>query len=138
MEKPPIAPIRWVYLGLGWIFFGLGVAGIVLPVLPATPFMLLALWGFSKSSPRLEAWLLAHRVFGASLRAWKAHRVIPLRAKLVAWGSMIASLVWMIFVSHTAWWIVGVSAALMAYGAWFVGSCPSKPPAAEEPTRTSP
>ena len=101
-----VSPVRWVYLLLGWIFFGLGVAGIVLPVVPATPFMLMALWGFSRSSPRLEAWLLAHRVFGASLRAWKAHRVIPLRGKLVAWISMAASLAWMIIVSRVAWWMV--------------------------------
>ena len=137
-----IAPVRWVYLLLGWTFFGIGVAGIVLPVVPATPFMLLALWGFSRSSPRLEAWLLAHRVFGASLRAWKAYRVIPLRGKLVAWISMVASLVWMIFVTQLAWWIIGLSAALMAYGAWFVARCPSRPPpeavAVAVATRTEP
>jgi len=124
-----IAPVRWVYLLLGWVFFGLGVAGIVLPVVPATPFMLLALWAFSKGSPRLEAWLLAHRFFGASLRAWKAHRVIPLRAKLIAWGSMLASLGYMLFWSHPAWWIIGLAAVLMAYGAWFIARCPSRPPA---------
>jgi uncharacterized membrane protein YbaN (DUF454 family) len=123
-----IAPLRWVYLLLGWVFFGLGVAGIFLPILPATPFMLLAVWGWSRSSPRLEKWLLAHRVFGASLRHWKAHRVIPLRAKLIAWGSMLASLIWMLFVSHPAWWIVAVGTALMAYGAWFIARCPSRVP----------
>ncbi len=123
-----MAAIRWLYLGLGWIFFGLGVAGIVLPLVPATPFMLLALWAFSRSSPRLEAWLLAHRFFGAPLRAWKAHRVIPLRAKLIAWGSMIASLTYMILWSKPAWWIIALGAALMAYGAYFIARCPSQPP----------
>ena len=123
-----IAPVRWVYLALGWIFFATGVAGIVLPVLPATPFMLLSLWGFSKSSPRLEAWLLAHRVFGAPLRAWRAHRVIPLRAKLIAWGSMIASLVWMALVTQPAWWVYALAVPLMAYGAYFIARCPSRPP----------
>ena len=124
---------RALYLVIGLICVGLGAVGAFLPVLPTTPFMLLALWGFSRSSPRLEAWLLGHRVFGASLRAWKAHRVIPLRAKLIAWGSMAASLAWMIFVSETAWWIVGVTAALMAYGVWFVARCPSRPPADAAP-----
>jgi uncharacterized membrane protein YbaN (DUF454 family) len=124
----PVAPVRWVYLALGWIFFAIGVAGIVLPVVPATPFMLLALWGFSRSSPRLEAWLLAHRVFGASLRAWKAYRVIPLRAKLIAWGSMIASLVWMALVTQPAWWVFALAVPLMAYGAYFIARCPSRPP----------
>ena len=123
-----VAPVRWLYLLLGWTFFGIGVAGIVLPVVPATPFMLLALWAFSKSSPRLEAWLLGHRLFGAGLRAWKAHRVIPLRGKIVAWTSMIASLVYMLLWSKPAWWIIALAAALMAYGAWFVARCPSNPP----------
>jgi uncharacterized membrane protein YbaN (DUF454 family) len=123
-----ITPVRWIYLLLGWVFFGLGVAGIFLPVLPATPFMLLAVGSWSRSSPRLEKWLLAHRVFGASLRQWKAHRVIPLRAKLIAWGSMLASLVWMLFVSHPAWWVIAAGAALMAYGAWFIARCPSRAP----------
>jgi hypothetical protein len=91
--------------------------------------MLLALWGFSRSSPRLEAWLLAHRYFGAPLRAWKAYRVIPLRAKLIAWGSMLASLGYMLLWSHPAWWIIALAAVLMAYGAWFIARCPSRPPA---------
>ncbi len=123
-----IAPVRWVYLALGWTFFGLGVAGIILPVVPATPFMLLALGSFSRSSPRLEAWLLQHRMFGAGLRDWKEHRVIPLRGKLVAWGSMLASLAYMIFWRQPAWWIIALAAALMGYGAWFVARCPSRPP----------
>jgi len=126
-----------VYLALGWVFFALGVAGVILPVVPATPFMLLALWGFSKSSPRLEAWLLAHRVFGAPLRAWRAHRVIPLRAKLIAWISMAASLAWMILVSKVAWWAVASAVPLMAYGAWFIARCPSRPPVAAAPVATA-
>ena len=130
-ERRPLAlaPVRWVYLLLGWGFFGLGVAGIVLPVVPTTPFMLLSLGAFSRSSPRLEAWLLAHRLFGPSLRAWKAHRVIPLRAKLIAWASMLASLASMLFWSHPAWWVIALASALMAYGAWFIARCPSRPPA---------
>lgn len=135
-----VAPVRWVYLALAWAFFGLGVAGIVLPVVPATPFMLLALWGFSRSSPRLEAWLLAHRVFGSPLRAWKASRVIPLRAKLIAWTSMVASLGWMAMVTRPAWWVFALAVPLMAYGAYFIARCPSTPPqpvpVPAEPPRT--
>jgi uncharacterized membrane protein YbaN (DUF454 family) len=122
-----------VYVGLGSLFFALGVAGAVLPVLPTTPFMLLALWAFSKSSARLEAWLLAHKRFGPPLVRWREHRVVPLRVKLVAWASMAASLAWMTFWSPAPRWTVVVTAALMAYGVWFVARLPSKPPAAPAP-----
>lgn len=131
-----MAATRWIYWLLGWMFFGLGIAGAFLPVLPTTPFMLLALWGFSKSSPRLEAWLLAHKTFGPSLRAWKAHRVVPWRAKLIAWSSMALSLGYMVFFRHPAWWITVSTAALMGYAVWFVARCPSYPP--EQAAATSP
>jgi uncharacterized protein len=123
-----MAASRWIYWLLGWTFFGLGIAGALLPVLPTTPFMLLALWGFSRSSPRLEAWLLDHKTFGPSLRAWRHHRVVPWRAKIIAWSSMAASLIYMIFFRHPAWWISAATAALMAYAVWYVARCPSAPP----------
>jgi uncharacterized protein len=123
-----MAATRWIYWLLGWLFFGLGIVGAFLPVLPTTPFMLLSLWGFSKSSPRLERWLLSHRIFGPSLRAWRAHRVVPWRAKLIAWTSMAASLLYMIFFRHPAWWVTTSTVALMGYAVWYVAHCPSYPP----------
>jgi uncharacterized protein len=128
------APLRWMYLGLGWIFFALGIAGVLLPAVPATPFMLLALGSFSRSSPRLEAWLLGHRVFGASLRAWKSHGVISLRSKWIAWVSMAASLAYLVLWSRPPWWVTAIAGAGMAYGAWFIGRCPSRPPASPSPS----
>lgn len=134
----PMAPIRWMYLALGWIFFALGIAGVILPILPATPFMLLTLWAFSKSSPRLEAWLLNHRYFGPSLRKWKAHRVVSWPTKIIAWSSMAMSLVYMIVWRRPAWWITGATAALMAYGFWYVVRLPSYPPPDAEGARPDP
>lgn len=127
-----LAATRWIYWLLGWLFFGLGIAGAFLPVLPTTPFMLLALWGFSRSSPRLERWLLAHRTFGPSLRAWRAHRVVPWRAKIIAWTSMALSLVYLVAVRQPAWWISASTVALMGYAVWYVAHCPSAPPRQSE------
>ena len=123
---------------LGCAFFAIGVAGIILPAVPATPFMLLALWGWSRSSPRLEAWLLAHRVFGPTLRGWRAHRVISWRAKAIAWVSMAASLTYLIVWKDTAWWILAIVIAVMAYGVWFMARCPSRPPAVVTDATASP
>jgi hypothetical protein len=56
--------------------------------------------------------------------------VISWRTKWVSWLSMIASLVYLIGWSSAPWWVTAIAAAAMAYGAWFVARCPSRPPAA--------
>ena len=120
--------IRAVYLSIGLLFVGLGALGAVLPVLPTTPFLLISLWAFANSSARLERWLLEHRRFGPRLVAWRAHRVIPLGVKLTAWGSMLASLTTMV-VLGSPWQALAGSAAVMAIGAVYIATRPSRAPA---------
>lgn len=69
---------------------GLGMVGVVLPLLPTTPFLIVAVWAAGKSSPRLEQWLLEHRQFGPLLTGWRDRGAIPLFAKYLA-GFMLAS-----------------------------------------------
>ena len=76
--------MRSVYFVLGLLFVALGFIGAFLPVLPTTPFLILATACFARSSPRLENWLLSHPQFGPSLRAWRERGAIPRRAKLLA------------------------------------------------------
>ena len=70
----------------------LGILGIFLPLLPTTPFLLLASACFARGSVRLHRWLLSHPVFGVYLANFEAGHGIPLRAKVIAtvmlWGSM--------------------------------------------------
>jgi uncharacterized membrane protein YbaN (DUF454 family) len=116
---------RLLYLGLGWLFFGLGILGAFLPVLPTTPFMILALWAFSNSSERLRTWLYNHRVFGPPLQRWQEHGVISMRAKMASTGAMSVSLIYLVFFSTLAWpWLLA-TAALMGYGAYYVLTKPS-------------
>lgn len=75
---------RWVWFGAGWLFVGLGVVGVLLPLMPTTIFIILAAGCFARSSPRLEAWLLDHRHFGPGLRAWRSEGAIPRRGKIAA------------------------------------------------------
>lgn len=68
---------RLLLLSLGWLAIALGTLGIVLPLLPTTPFMLLAAWCFARSSPRFHHWLMWRSPFGRYLRHWQKHRAMP-------------------------------------------------------------
>lgn len=127
---PRPATIRYVWAGLGLLFVGLGTLGMVLPLLPTTPFLVLALWCFSRSSPRLEHWLFTHRRFGPPLQRWRHHRVVPLPVKLTAYTSMAGSLSLMAL-KGTPWPLMLVSALVMAYGVWFLARCPSHAPGSD-------
>jgi len=119
--------MRWAYFFSGWFFFLLGAIGVLLPVLPTTPFMLLALWCFSNSSERFHQWLYHHRLFGPPLQAWKTHSVIPLAAKIMSVSIMILSFSYLLFFRQLALEWLLITAALMLYGAWFILTKPSKP-----------
>ncbi|WP_439833948.1 YbaN family protein [Aeromonas caviae] len=72
---------RWCLMALGWLAFATGIVGIVLPLLPTTPFMLLAAALFARSSPRFHCWLLAHPWFGPPILDWQQYRGIRRHAR---------------------------------------------------------
>ncbi|MGL5089758.1 MAG: YbaN family protein [Aeromonas sobria] len=72
---------RWFLMALGWLAFATGIVGIVLPLLPTTPFMLLAAALFARSSPRFHRWLLTHRWFGPPIVDWQQYRGIRRHAR---------------------------------------------------------
>lgn len=119
---------RLFLLALGGFSVALGLLGLALPVLPTTPFLLLALWAFARSSRRLHDWLYHHPRFGPRLRLWDRHRVIPVGAKVAAVSTMAASLAGLILLSPAPWYALTAAAVLMGYGAWFILTKPSHAP----------
>ena len=119
------------YLTLGILFFVVGAIGALVPGLPTTVFMLLALWAFARSSQRFHDWLYYHRVFGPPLQRWHRHHVISPRAKLLAVVTMACSLCYLLLFTETALWLKAGTTLLIAYAAWFILSKPSAPPVAE-------
>ncbi len=109
--------MRFLYLALGWIMVAVALVGIFLPVLPTTPFLLLAAWLFARSSERIETWLLTHRLFGPPLRDWRQYGAIPRRAKILACVMMAAS--------FAVFWCRVAPSPLLALtvGAVLLGSC---------------
>ncbi len=84
-SRPPLQPVwRWLLIAAGWLCVGLAAAGVVLPLLPTTPFLLLAAACFSRSSERFYRWLLNNRHFGPLLLQWRENRSVSLRSKRVA------------------------------------------------------
>ena len=110
---------------LGILFFAVGVIGVFLPVLPTTPFMLLALWAFSNSSKRLHDYIWHHKRYGPLVRAWKEHGAIPLRAKISAIAVMMVSATFMVFFSGAPLWGLLAALTLMLVGAAFILSRPT-------------
>jgi len=112
---------RGALIACGWFFVALAVAGAVLPLLPTTPFLLLAAACFARSSQRFHDWLHQTPLFGDYLRRYRAGEGIPLRARLTAiallWVSLMLSIqyalpghLWMV-----KWMLLAVGAGVSGY-----------------------
>ena len=119
--------MRLLWLALGLLCVTIGAAGLILPLVPGVPFLIIALWAFSKSSKRFHHWLYPHQTFGPPLRAWNSHRVISLKAKLSAATGMTLALVTLI-ATGAALTTVIIVATVLAGCAAYVLSRPNNPP----------
>lgn len=123
------AVLRWWFFAFGWVMIGLGVIGVLVPGLPTTVFLIVAVWAFSKSSVRFQLWLWEHRVLGPSVRNWYQFRVIPIRAKVFAITMMVGSVVYMALINEgnlfPPFLLAGVLAPIGIYICTRAGAAPA-------------
>ena len=105
---------NFFYLILAYAAAGLGIIGAFLPLLPTTPFLLLAAWAATRGSPELHKWLYEHEKFGPTLIAWEEKRAVSREAKWLACTLMLIS--WTIMLLMTESWIVPTITGVLFVG----------------------
>jgi hypothetical protein len=118
---------RPFWLVVGGLAVALAAAGVVLPLLPTTPFLLVAAFAFARSSPRLHAWLIAHPLFGPLIENWRRYGAISRKAKITAIAGMAG-----VFALSAGFganrWVLAIQAMVMLGSAAFILSRPDGPP----------
>jgi uncharacterized membrane protein YbaN (DUF454 family) len=121
---------RSLYLALGWVSVGLGVLGIIMPLFPTTPFLLVALWAFSRSSPELAERLRNNPRVGPLIRNWQDAGVVPPKAKVLAIVMVAAMMSYVILRGGLSVWAVAAVGAVMAGIVAYIITRPSHLPEA--------
>lgn len=112
--------MQHAWLALGWFFVALGAIGALLPVVPTVPFLLIAAWAFSKSSPRLMYRILSHPRYGPPVRAWQERGVIGPFAKTWAVVAMAGGVVFSWFIGMPDWLVAAQATACLGVAAFIV------------------
>ena len=120
--------MRPLWYVVGWTALALAAAGAILPLLPTTPFLLVAAWAFGKCSHRWRRWIHNQPTFGPLVKAWERHGVIPIWGKVAALGTMATSFVILCLSGRLPLWaLILIGATLTAVAAYIV-SRPGRPP----------
>ncbi|MBI1235333.1 MAG: DUF454 family protein [Alphaproteobacteria bacterium] len=116
--------IFWVLLGSSAL--ALGTLGIFLPLLPTTPFVLLAAYAFARSSNPVHDWLLRHRIFGPLIETWRRYGAISRRAKILGILSLIAVIVLSVLAGAPRY-VLLIQAVILPLCSLFIVSRPRPP-----------
>lgn len=100
------------------LFLVLGFIGVLLPGMPTTVFLILAAWAASKGWPAVDAWLLNHPKYGATLRNWRASGTVPRKAKWFASIMMLISAILMLFTNAPMLVKIGTNITMLLVAIW--------------------
>ena len=116
--------IKILLISAGWLSIALGVLGVMLPLLPTTPFILLAAACFAKSSPRFHSWLLTHRYLGPTIHQYQSGNGLPRRVRrralVILWASMSLSML-----AVGQWWATVMLSAIGACATTYLCRLPT-------------
>ncbi|MCO6185552.1 YbaN family protein [Rhizobium sp. L1K21] len=126
------APMRLFWFATGLIALGLGAVGAILPLLPTTPFVILAAFAFGKSSPALQKRLEESAFFGPIILDWRANGAIAPRYKAIAVSMMAAAFILSI-IMQVGTTILAVQAVVLMAAAAFILTRPSGPKVQKAP-----
>ena len=126
MKKLGEHAARLAWLTLGIVALGLGALGVLLPILPTTPFVLVAAFAFAQSSQRLHDWLLDHNLFGGLIANWRRYGAISRSAKMVSVASMVAVVLISLLIGVPIF-VLAVQLLVLGACAWFILSRPLPP-----------
>ncbi|RNF34683.1 YbaN family protein [Paracoccus methylarcula] len=110
--------IIWYFTGI--LALGLGAIGVILPVMPTVPFLLVAAWAFARSSPRLRQRILDHATYGPYVRAWQERGAIGRTAKLWAVAAMSTGVAMAIWIGLPLWLVAMQITICAAVGLYVV------------------
>lgn len=116
---------KYLWISVGALSVALGFVGIFVPLLPTTPFLLLAAFAFSKGSERLHTWLVEHPTLGPPIKDWQEHGAISRKAKILATVSMVAVLLISVLLGVPTWALLSQGAVLCCV-AFFLWSRPER------------
>jgi len=116
--------VRFGYLVAGFTLLALGIIGAFLPLMPTTIFVILAAGCFARSNRRIEAWLLNHRSFGPTIKAWRAEGAISRRGKTLACSGMALGYVLFLIGARPDLLLALFVLAVFGACAWYVLSRP--------------
>ncbi len=88
---------KYIFLLLGFVFVGIAYIGIIVPGIPTTVFLLIAVWFFSRSSKKFENWLMNHKIFGELITNWNLYNSIDFKSKIMAISLIVITFSFTVF-----------------------------------------